>query len=1050
MRLALPFFFAFALICLSAFDLLPTQPPPVRVAVFYEQGFPCVDFTAPSADDLRSALVGMDFQFLDQTQLSEQITPTRYDVLLTPYGSAFPKQAWPAILKYLMAGGNWVSLGGATLTVPVIKENSTWRREAAQTSYHKRLGITQIVPVPVDGITSWKGDDPPVLSSTVAGQFSARGAYALEVRFTNSLDNPDEEGSSGPREAILRTLLYGLDKAGIRRVASFVEIDRLQGEFAGGRWVFANFAGSVNTAAVRTLVERAADGATELAARPSFACYRGQEVPSFTVELLHPKGGAEKMVQGEAVLEITEDGGKKVAELRAPMAGSGTTVSGRAVPTAEDLPSLAPGLYRVRAAVTLATADGHTRRVVCRTGFWIFDEKLLAGGKPLSADCDSLLRGGKPYPVTGTTYMASDVHRRFLFEPNPRVWDQDFAEMKAAGVNMIRTGIWTGWKSYMPEPGSLNEDALRALDAFLLTARKYDIPVIFNLFAFLPESWGGENPYLDPRAVDAQRRFIATLSQRYGKMNDLVWDFINEPSFSSAKHMWSVRPSYDAWERQSWRAWLLEKLPGLSAESFAARLQERWRLMPGEDLGLPAIEDFRDRNLWEGRKPARVLDYRLFAQEMFARWVGQMTEAVRSNGNPAQMITVGQDEGGLTERPNPHFFAGTVSFTSLHDWWLNDDLLWDNVMSKTRHKANINEETGVMSYERLGGQAWRTEAESRNLLERKLAFSLGAGASGFIEWVWNTNVYMASDNEVGIGLFRADGTAKPEFDALGPFARFFAAHRELLTGRREEDVVMLIPFSQMFSVRDFATEGTKQCVRVMHYHAGAQMRAVGEYDAARSLGTPKLIVVPSPRVLADEAWNALLTAAGRGSTVLITGIPDDDAYWLPTGRLRELDVEATRRPVMQSESLRIDEKTFQVGYRDQKIQRLERAVPTGESPAPVKVVARGKGRILWCPLPIELSDNAEAIAALYRYALSQSGWQQVYTIEKLNPALLIYPTVYDRVVLYTLVNEGDQDVTVRLTHVESRTPLSIPVAAGRTAMLLVDRKTGRVMDYLGQ
>jgi hypothetical protein len=115
--------------------------------------------------------------------------------------------------------------------------------------------------------------------------------------------------------------------------------------------------------------------------------------------------------------------------------------------------------------------------------------------------------------------------------------------------------------------------ALRALDAFLLTARKYDIPVIFNLFAFLPESWGGENPYLDPKAVSAQREFVATLSRRYGKMNDLVWDFINEPSFSSAKHMWSVRPNYDRWEQQSWRAWLLEKLPGLDAASFAARLQ---------------------------------------------------------------------------------------------------------------------------------------------------------------------------------------------------------------------------------------------------------------------------------------------------------------------------------------------------------------------------------------------------------------------------------------------------------------------------------------------
>ena len=56
--------------------------------------------------------------------------------------------------------------------------------------------------------------------------------------------------------------------------------------------------------------------------------------------------------------------------------------------------------------------------------------------------------------------MASDVHRRFLLEPNPSVWNRDFAQMKAAGVNLVRTGIWTGWKRYMPEVGRLDESAL--------------------------------------------------------------------------------------------------------------------------------------------------------------------------------------------------------------------------------------------------------------------------------------------------------------------------------------------------------------------------------------------------------------------------------------------------------------------------------------------------------------------------------------------------------------------------------------------------------------
>jgi beta-glucosidase/6-phospho-beta-glucosidase/beta-galactosidase len=39
-----------------------------------------------------------------------------------------------------------------------------------------------------------------------------------------------------------------------------------------------------------------------------------------------------------------------------------------------------------------------------------------------------------------------------------------------------------------------------------------------------------------------------------------------------------------------------------------------------------------------------------------------------------------------------------------------------------------------------------------HLLERKLALALGANAAGFIQWIWNTNCYMASGNEASFGL----------------------------------------------------------------------------------------------------------------------------------------------------------------------------------------------------------------------------------------------------------------------------------------------------------
>ena len=83
-------------------------------------------------------------------------------------------------------------------------------------------------------------------------------------------------------------------------------------------------------------------------------------------------------------------------------------------------------------------------------------------------------------------------------------------------------------------------------------------------------------------------------------------------------------------------------------------------------------------------------------------------------------------------------------------------------MSKHPARANLAQETGVMFYETADGRAWRTEAQVRDVFERKLALAVGVSGAGFINWIWNTNPMMASDNEAAIGLFetRRHGQAR--------------------------------------------------------------------------------------------------------------------------------------------------------------------------------------------------------------------------------------------------------------------------------------------------
>ncbi len=994
------------------------------MAVLWEPEFRAYQGCEVSRETLQKALENFNSEFLDERDLIAKLDAAHFDLLITPYGSAFPKRIWNVLLKYLRAGGNWLNIGGVPLSHPVVRNGSSWTIEQAQTSYHKRLGITH----------SFAVDNIKFQTTTplMEGNFTADKVYELYVRLSSTSNEPDEAGSDGPHEGVLRPLGFMMNKDGRFVAAPLIQIDRLLSDFAGGRWVFANFTGSIDGRLITSLAQTAAQGASRFEVKPNFVSYKPGETPNLTVELLRPKGDLKKTGSSKVEFNIQVRDKTDSVVARFDLSADAENSRVGASVKLSDL-KLSPGFYKVEALAS-AYALKHN------SGFWIYDEALLAAGKPLTTDKHLFYRDGRVFPVTGTTYMASDKHRRYLFEPNPLVWDNDFRAMKEAGVNMVRTGIWTGWKKYMPEPGKVNEAVLRAFDAFLLTAHKYDIPVVFTFFAFLPETWGGENAYLDPRAVKAQQQFISAFTERCRRVDDVLWDFINEPSFCSPKYLWNCRPNYDAHEQAAWKQWLRERYPAATDEEHRSKLQELWRTSD-DSLDLPKLQDFESVHLIDERLPLKTLDYRLFAQDMFIRWVRQVTPAIRSNGNTKQLITVGQDEGGLGDSPNIQFFAKEIDFASLHNWWNNDDLLWDSVLGKVPSKLNLMEETGVMFYEKAdGGAPWRSEQDASNLLERKMALSFAADGAGFIEWIWNTNPYMNSTNEVGIGFHRIDGTAKPELEPFLRIAKFMGQHAQKLKERESEPVAMVIPHSHMFSPRSFAHEATRRAVRAIYYHCGVPVQAVSEYTLSEYAGQAKLIIVPSPRVLTEKCWSALVAEASRGATVAISGPFYENEHLLS---VRELpNTLGNVVPIAQSEGIKIGARQYLVRYDGEKMQRIEKIVFPHQEPL---IVKQGSGFIVWSPLPLEVGDSMEALAAFYRLALSQARVAPVFTAIPQTPSVLILPAVFRDVVLYTFVSESDSTKMFAVTHAESRSQFNVLVAAQRTAMVLIDRKTGRVL-----
>lgn len=1035
---------------------LPVGGVKARILLFHDPSFPTPDTEAYDRETLLRALRHADVRTVSADGLASALEDKGIDLVVTAHGSGFPEDAGMALLGYLARGGHWLQLGGVPLAVPVRRGAKGWEAAPRRTRWHRKLGLTQAFHVDCEAVERWSAAPGAEAIAEAAVSFGCGSAFALYWRLTSTKHFPSEDGSAGPRDALLRPLILGshakgapivpVNADGLPVAAPVVQLDWQYGDFAGGRWILATGDRRLSEDLLPQLAMLAACGALSLSAAPGLARYRPGEQPTLRLRLHRPRRAG----QADCMIEIHPDG-------QAPRSTRATLTWSEALPIGEvavSLPELTmdsaaqPLFHGVRVS-TVIECGGGMSTVTAETGFWIAADEALERGTPLRRDGAVLQRGEAPLVAAGTSYMAGDVQRNFLFEPNAAVWREDFRLMHDAGINIVRTGIWYGWKRIMLEPGHIDDAVLRAMDAFLLAAIEYDIPVIFSFFAFLPETWGGDNPFLDPRAVDAQKAFVGAFARRYRGVPGLVWDLINEPSFSSPAQLWRCRPNYDRHEREAWHDWLRGHLPEMDDMQRLAALRDRWRGDTGEDASLPTLAEFDDGNLFSDRQPLKVLDYRLFAQDAFAGWVRALSAAIRAVDRPDRLIMVGQDEGGTMDRPNPQFFARDVDITSVHSWWFNDDLLWDSVVTRAPGRPHLVQETGAMFYETIDGAPWRSEDESARLVERKLAIAAGTGSAGYVQWLWNTNPYMPSDNEAAIGALRADGSTKPEFEVLRRLSRFLSRIAPSLSGRVEEDVVLVLPHADQFSVRGNGVRATRAAVRAMAYGCRVPLRAVSEYRLADDTATAALYLVPSAAVLTEAAWQQLLARAEAGATVLVTGVLDRDQTWNDVPRSALFGVAAEIVPVAQYELMHQDSAFMPMRYRGDDLQRVEKATLSDGKGNAVRDIRRGKGRILWCPLPVEMGDSEDALTVLYESALEAAGLEAPCRIRPLSKGVLAWVSRYRECSLLTLVSESAVDRTLRITLRTPEAQMETALPAGRAVLLLFDKK-GRLIDRSDQ
>jgi hypothetical protein len=1021
-------FVAMCICCLGLF----LCAPPLRaqdwssVVVLREAGLPAADAPAIAREQVEKLLPGA--RLASAEQLSGLLADPASRLLVLPYGSAFPEQDWSAIFGFLQRGGNLVVLGGRPFTRAAVHDAAGWHLRDYSVRFIRQLGMDQYQITPgSDGLEFQLNPD----LTFSASRFSWRRAFSPIIRLS-AVDLYARGGAAGSIDARLDPLVWGV-QAGRRMAAPLMQIDHLRNGFDGGRWIFLSaeipslFYGSSEAAnLVHALADRALRGSEEFTVRPMLPLYLAGEPVEVELKWFSAQKSSSALTARITMFSESQPERRFVV---------GTTVASAQTTT---LPAPKEKGFHVIEAELL---EGGKVRAIYRSGFWIRDEDFLHSGPRMTVNHDYFELDGHPLAVVGTTYMSSEVQRLFFDHPNVYIWDRDLAQIHAAGLNTIRTGWWSGWDKLCDENGQPYDRTLRTLEAYLMTARKYGIPVQFNFFAFLPDVLGGANPYLDPQAVRNQQTLVSAVVSRFRDVPFLAWDLINEPSIS--KQLWRTRPNDDPIELAAWNQWIAKRYPDRAALAAA------WGLLPASVSGtisLPEEIEFSARGMYVGHNSLRVYDYYLFAQETFARWVHLMREKIRATGSQ-QLITVGQDEGGVMDRLSPAFYGSSLDFTTNHSWWQNDSLLWDSLAAKQPGVAMLIQETGLQRELAQNEVARLTPEQEGAIFERKVASSFVQG-SGAIEWLWNSNSYMTEANESPIGALRTDGTEKPEASVMREFARFVKSLDDHLHNPRQPSVAVISSQAAQFSVLgELQLEAQHKAVRALAYDLHLAPYVIAENQIGK-LGSPRLAILPSPQALGESAWQALLKYVREGGNVLITGPVERDEHWQWRDRAQELGLKAHPEPQnYRGAVIRLEDKLIPLSYGQQEQFALE-ALRFLDGSSWTEF-SSGKGRIFWSSYPVELAEGLGPTAEVYRYVSMALGIKPGFELRAPLPqSVLVYATEFDDAVLYILESETADDTQIDLSDAPTGARLTLKLPAQHAAMALVGKpEKGIIAKY---
>lgn len=962
-----------------------------------------------------------------------------YSVFINTHGDFFPQEAVESLMNFLQNGKGFLNIGGVPLkNVPHADEESISGNTIEQMAYYRKLNIHSYMSENCDSVEDIRCSEDYSLLRDFAECIDEKNAKSMVWNATKDKYEPKIWGSNGSVDVSVHSLLDGIDKD--RRVVSYASlVENWNGAFRGGRWILISGTVKSNCIDISLLadsIEFISDKCTRFLIEPGYASYFCGERPSVKISVY--QYDAAKTWEGSIVcrnkdgiiddLLIAFDGKEQMQSMY------------RAYEEIKE-----PGYYELKAE--LKSESGEKIRAI--QGFYIYDDVVIGEKGHAEASHSYFRIGGKLSPVLGTTYMSDEVSRSFLLYPNAAHWRDDMRSIAAEGINWIRTGLWCNWRRYMWDSGRMDEAVLRAFDAFIQTAAEYGLHVTFTFFSFVPESWEGNNPYLDERSLKAQEIFIASFVSRSQNYRNIDWDLINEPY--TFDHPLTKKSPDDVLEQKAFADYLRIKYENVNKMNELLDL-DGTIIKDFSDVRVPLPEEINFEYTDNGDSKNGLIwrEYKLFTIEVFRKWIQRMSSVIKAYC-PEQMICVGQDEAIRGQRPTSLFFENDVDYTTQHPWWYNDSIVYSLKTSLSLMKPLLNQETGVMYVERGDGQPRIDEEETANLIEKKFAYSFAVGGAGAVHWVWNSNYDLKSAGEAYIGALRNDQTMKPESLLFSRFRSFFMEIGESCTDIIcKPSIAVIYPFSNDLSNRSFAGIACRNLVHIFTDYLKYDFYFVNELvlDSLEE-EKPKVIIAPSPHQFSDAQFIRLTDYISRNdTTVIFTGPVSINEYCRYSERLTKFGEGSGIRLLQRYENLIYDEKKYSFSYNNQMLNEAYVQEYSGQLCTKLHI---GKGTLVLVGIPVDLSESIEESAELYKKLIDESGFIPEFEFNaSFRESVYVSKIDWSQCRIYFLINESAQKSQCVLKDSGRKMRYLLDIEGNETVMFSVNPEGQLLNSYRGK